>query len=124
MHNNYMLKVCGIKNCDTMNKTFKWLENHGIEYDFIDLKKTPFSEEELAVIAELVGLDTLVNRRGMMWRKLGLAHKDLSDQELFNELLEHQTMIKRPVMIDDDNAILVGFDEEAVSNFVIHEENN
>lgn len=113
-----MLKVCGIKNCDTMKKTFKWLKDHDVEYEFIDLKKTPFSEEELAQLTELVGLDTLINRRGMMWRKLGLAHKDLSDQELFHELLDHQTMIKRPVLISDDSAILVGFDEEAIENFV------
>ncbi|HKJ30320.1 MAG TPA: arsenate reductase family protein [Balneolales bacterium] len=113
-----MIKICGIKNCNTMKKTFQWFKDNGIDYEFVDLKKTPFSEEELAQLTELVGLDTLINRRGMMWRKLGLAHKDLSDQELFQQLLSHQTMIKRPVLIDDDSAVLVGFDEDAIANFV------
>lgn len=102
-----------------MKKTFKWLDDHGVEYEFINLKQTPFTGDELAQLVELVGLDTLLNRRGMMWRKLGLAHKDLTEKELFEELLEHQTMIKRPVLIDDDSAVLVGFDEEAIENFVI-----
>ncbi|TVR16213.1 MAG: hypothetical protein EA391_08385, partial [Balneolaceae bacterium] len=57
------------------------------------------------------------NKRGMKWRNLGLKDKNLSDNELFDVLLEHQTMIKRPVVIKDE-AILVGYDEEAFEAFV------
>ena len=33
------LKIYGIKNCDTMKKTFHFLEEKGIGYEFIDYKK-------------------------------------------------------------------------------------
>lgn len=116
-----MFKVFGIKNCDTMKKTFKWLDAHDVAYEFTDLKKTPFSFNELKVIAELVGLDVLINRRGTTWRKLGLSDKELSSDELLAILKDHQTMIKRPVIIGEDNSILVGFDEDAISGFVLDE---
>ena len=34
-----MLKVYGIKNCDTMKKAFAWLDANGVAYEFVDYKK-------------------------------------------------------------------------------------
>lgn len=59
----------------------------------------------------------ILNKRGMKWRSLGLKDKDLDDDQLFDQLLEHQTMIKRPVLEQGD-AILVGYDEDAFDAFV------
>lgn len=112
-----MIQVYGIKNCDKVRKTLKWLEDNEIEYHFYDLKKEPLAKEELQEFVHRIGLDVLVNRRGMKWRQLGLKDQDLSEEELFDKLLEHQVMIKRPVLIKDE-AILVGYDEDAFDAFV------
>ena len=40
-----MLKVYGIKNCDTMKKAFAWLEANGVNYQFIDYKKVGVADE-------------------------------------------------------------------------------
>ncbi|SMO88864.1 arsenate reductase family protein [Gracilimonas mengyeensis] len=115
------LHVVGIKNCNKIRDTKKWMEDHEVDYQFVDVKKDPLSREELKELEFKVGLDVLVNKRGMMWRKLGLAKKDLSDKELFEELLNHQTMIKRPVIIKDE-AVMVGYDEESFESFLDEEE--
>jgi len=112
-----MLKVYGIKNCNKVRDTFKWLEENDVDYEFINLKKEPLSEVKLDEFVHKVGLDVLINRRGMTWRNLGLKDKDLSEDELFDVLLENQTMIKRPVLELDD-AVLVGYDEDAFDSFV------
>lgn len=111
-----MIKVYGIKNCNKIRDTFTWLKENEVEYQFIDLKKNPVSEEKLGEFVYKVGLDVLVNKRGMKWRTLGLKDKNLDDDELFSELLEHQTMIKRPV-IEFEDAVLVGYDEDAFETF-------
>lgn len=113
----FMIEVYGIKNCDKIRKTKKWLTENEIEFEFFDLKKEPLTREELDEFVHRIGLDTLVNKRGMTWRKLGLKDKEPSDDELFEHLLEHQTMIKRPVLISGE-AILVGYDEDAFETFV------
>ncbi|MEX0779157.1 MAG: Spx/MgsR family RNA polymerase-binding regulatory protein [Balneolales bacterium] len=115
-----MLEVIGIKNCDTIKKTRKWLEENNIEYDFRDVKTKPLSPNELADLVKKVGLDALVNKRGRTWKMLGLADKNLNDNDLFEVLLEKQTMIKRPVFKKDE-AVLLGFDEDAVASFVEEE---
>lgn len=112
-----MLHLIGIKNCNKIRDTKKWLEERDIEYTFVDLKKEPLTRHELEDLREKVGLDVLVNKRGMKWRSLGLAQKDLSEDELFEQLLEHQVMIKRPVLAEE-HAVLVGYDEEAFEAFV------
>ena len=100
-----------------MRDTFKWMEENNVEYQFTDLKKEPMSDEKLADLVYKVGLDTLINRRGMKWRTMGLKDKDLSEEELFEQLLEHQVMIKRPVL-EKDEAVIVGYDEDAFESFV------
>lgn len=93
------------------------MEEREIDFEFIDVKKAPLSREELQELADKVGLEVLINKKGMMWRKLELAKKDLDDDQLFDVLLENQNMIKRPVLIKDD-AVLVGYDEESFTAFV------
>lgn len=112
-----MLQVYGIKNCDKVRKTFKWLKDRDIDYTFYDVKKEPLTREELEEFVHRIGLEVLVNRRGMKWRQLGLNDKNLSDDELFEELLNHQAMMKRPVLIKGE-ALLVGYDEDAFEGFV------
>lgn len=115
-----MLHIAGIKNCNKIRETKKWMKEHDVDFEFIDVKKDPLTREELKELEFKVGLDVLVNKRGRKWRDLGLAKKDLSDEELFDQLLEHQVMIKRPVLIKEES-VLVGYDEEAFEAFIAEE---
>ena len=112
-----MIQVYGIKNCNKIRDTLQWLKEHEIEHTFYDLKKEPLTREELDEFVHRIGLDVLLNKKGMKWRQLGLKDQELDDNQLFDQLLEHQTMMKRPVLINGE-AILVGYDEEAFESFV------
>lgn len=115
-----MLEVIGITNCNTIKKTKDWLDQQNLAYTFRDVKKDPLSPNELADLVKKAGLETLVNRRGRKWQMLGLGDKELSDNDLFDVLLEHQTMIKRPVLRHGE-AVMVGFDEDALLRFTEEE---
>ncbi len=65
-----MVVIYGIPNCDTMRKARKWLDTQGVEYSFHDFKKQGLDREMLLEWNSKVGWETLLNRRGMMWRKL------------------------------------------------------
>lgn len=112
-----MLEVIGITNCNTIKKTRSWLEEQQIEYSFRDVRKNPLSPDELANLVMRAGLETLVNRRGRTWRMLGLSDKEPDDNELFELLLEHQAMIRRPVFRNGE-AVMVGFDVDALQSFL------
>ncbi|MDR9419769.1 arsenate reductase family protein [Gracilimonas sp.] len=116
-----MLYIVGIKNCNKIRDTKKWMEEHDVEYEFVDVKKDPLTRQELKELEFKVGLDVLLNKRGRKWRDLGLANKDLSEEDLFAQLLKHQTMIKRPVLIKDES-VLVGYDEASFEAFIADED--
>ncbi|MEQ8523106.1 arsenate reductase family protein [Gracilimonas sp.] len=116
-----MLHIAGIKNCNKIRDTKKWMKEHEVEFEFIDVREEPLTRNELKELEFKVGLDVLVNKRGRKWRDLGLADQDLSDDELFEQLLENQVMIKRPVLIKDES-VLVGYDEESFEAFIAEEE--
>ena len=39
------IQIYGIPNCGTCKKAFKWLQENGIDYEFINTKETPPTRE-------------------------------------------------------------------------------
>ncbi len=114
-----MFTMFGIKNCDTIKKARKWLEAEGIEYQFHDYKKEGLSAELLASWVKDLGWEALVNKRGTTWRKLPDDIKESIDQASAIEImLENNSIIKRPLLVDDANNKLLGFKAEDYQNFI------
>jgi hypothetical protein len=65
-----MVKIYGIKNCDTMKKAFVWCEANHISYEFHDYKKQGVPRDKLVHWCRSLGWQTLVNTKGPTWRKL------------------------------------------------------
>lgn len=104
-----MIDLYGIPNCDTMKKARKWLEQEGVEYRFHDFKKEGLSPERLQRWVDAVGWETLLNRRGMMWRRLDPAVKASIDRDsAIRVMLETPSIVRRPVL-ELDGEVHVGF---------------
>jgi len=107
-----MIKVYGIKNCNTVKKALNWLDENNLQYEFIDYKKSGVSEEKLEELVNKFGLEKLVNRKGTTWRKLSADQQEkITDKNFAINLMKEQTsIIKRPI-VQDGNLDLIGFDE-------------
>jgi len=106
-----MNRLYGIPNCDTMKKARKWLEANGVEYEFHDYKKLGVDEQQLRDWVKELGWEILLNRRGMMWRKVPDEVKENIDEEsAIGLMLETPSIIKRPVL-ETGKGIHVGFSE-------------
>jgi arsenate reductase len=107
-----MLTIYGIKNCDTMKKAFAWLAEHGLEYEFVDYKKTGVVAAHLSDWLARSDYQTLLNTRGLMWKKLSDAERADVDVDKAQALMQqYPVLIKRPVL-DTGKTLLVGFDGE------------
>ncbi len=103
------MKLYGIKNCDTVKKARKWLDEAGIAYDFHDFKKDGLASEQLGKWEESLGWEILLNRRGTTWRKLPDEVRDTIDaQSAHQVMLDNPSIIKRPV-VEHDGEVRVGF---------------
>ncbi|MDU3155525.1 MAG: ArsC family reductase, partial [Hafnia alvei] len=67
---NTSLYLYGIKNCDTIKKAKKWLEEQQIAYQFHDYRADGLDAELLRSFIEQLGWESLLNTRGTTWRKL------------------------------------------------------
>ncbi|MEW7993041.1 MAG: ArsC family reductase [Candidatus Thiodiazotropha endolucinida] len=110
-----MVKLYGIPNCDTMKKAIRWLDEHGITYQFHNYKKVGVDEKLLRQWVDRVGWEALLNRRGMMWRRLDDSVKaEINEENAIRVMLETPSIIKRPVL-ETDKTLNVGFTEKAYS---------
>ena len=93
-----MIKIFGIKNCDTCRKAIKWLETEGFKYQFYDLRLDELKISAINKWIEKIGLETLLNSRSTTWRNLPSKIKENLDKETAVQLMkEFPTLIKRPV---------------------------
>ncbi len=107
-----MVRIYGIKNCDTMKKALKWLDERGIAYELHDYKKSGIDADRLRAWEAELGWETLLNRRGMMWRRVPDEVKATINQEsALRLMLETPSMIKRP-LLDTGTARYLGFKPE------------
>ena len=97
-----MLTVYGIKQCDTVRKALKWLDQQGVEHTFHDFRVDGLSSELLQAWLDSEFSDKLVNRRSTTWRKLSEQQRQSEGDTLVNLLLEFPTLIKRPVIVIND----------------------
>ena len=62
-----------------------------------------------------IGWETLLNRRGTTWRQIPQSRREgLNAEKALALIVEHPTLIKRPVL-QHDGGLLVGFDAERYS---------
>jgi arsenate reductase len=107
-----MTTLYGIPNCDTMKKARKWLADNGVEYEFHDYKKLGIEKKKLNEWIKTVGWETLLNRRGMMWRKVPDDVKaNIDEKSAIGLMLETPSIIKRPVL-EANGKVTVGFKAE------------
>ena len=107
-----MIRMYGIKNCDTIKKARKWLEQQKIDYQFIDYRQDGLSPELLNTFSQQLGWQNLINTRGTTYRALPAETKaNLTEAAALELMLQQPAMIKRPLLHVNDTYLL-GFSTE------------
>ena len=108
-----MIKIFGIKNCDTMKKAFACLAEHGVVYEFTDYKKAGIAEAHLDDWNQRAGWEQLLNKRGLTWKKLSEDERTAVDEAKALKLMaQYPSLIKRPVL-DTGPQLVIGFSPES-----------
>ena len=110
-----MLFLCYPK-CSTCRKAQKWLDEHDMDYDIRDIKteNPDLAELELWHQASGLPLKKFFNTSGQLYRSLELSKKlpGMSDAEQYALLASDGMLVKRPILVTDDNKVFVGFKED------------
>lgn len=114
-----MLTVYGIPACNTMKKTFEFLEAKGVEYTFHNYKKKGITEAILQGFIDTLGLEMVLNKQGSTYRQLPDETKAslAENSDAFSFLLEKNSAIKRPI-ITDGKRIIAGFNSKELDKWL------
>lgn len=109
-----MLKFICYPKCSTCQKARKWLDDNNIEYELRDIKTDNPSVGELREWNKLSRqpLRKLFNTSGLLYKSMELKTKlpNMSEDEMLALLATDGMLVKRPLVIGDDFA-LIGFKE-------------
>lgn len=106
-----MTTLYGLANCDTCRKARRWLDRFGVAHEFVDYRDRRQAPETLVAWKEaLGGWDAMVNKSSTTWRNLPPNRKTPgSDAEWKLLLKEYPQLIRRPVVVADDDTVSQGF---------------
>ena len=111
-----MIKLYGVPSCNKIHDEKVILENNNIIYQFINVKKTSIPEDQLNKIISQLGIDRVVNKQGLTYKKLGVREMNLNDEQLFQWLYKEQGMIKRP-FLENAGQYLIDLDKQKIIDF-------
>ena len=108
------IQVYGIPNCSTCKRATAWLESNNIKYEFINTKENPPSKPEIANWVEALGSKPMRNTSGKSYRALGEQRNTWTDRQWIDAFSEDAMLLKRPLFVKGDRAVLVGFKAKEV----------
>ncbi|MBS0970538.1 ArsC family reductase [Chimaeribacter arupi] len=110
----------GIKNCDTVKKARRWLDEQQVAYRFHDYRVDGLTAEMLHTFIAQQGYEALLNTRGTTWRKLSEEERGaVTDAgSALQLMLAHPAIIKRPLLAGSGETSLLGFDAGRYQHFI------
>lgn len=103
------IKVYGIPNCGTCKKAIAWLQDHNVNFEFINTKDHPPQQKAIALWVKALGNKPMRNTSGKSYRELGEAKKTWTDEQWIEAFSKDAMLLKRPLITQDEQAVLVGF---------------
>jgi arsenate reductase len=107
-----MITVYGIASCDSCRNARNWLEDNGLDFEFHDIRKDGLEIQMLERWSSRLNWEQLLNTRSLTWRRIPEADRqNMSKQRALALMLEHPTLVKRP-LLERNKFVAVGFSVE------------
>lgn len=107
-------------NCSTCRKARKWLDEHGVSYELVDLVADPPGVAVLQQVLDRSGEPSkkLFNTSGQSYRNGGFKDRlpEMDDAARLEALAADGKLVKRPLFVTDERAI-IGFSDARYQAF-------
>lgn len=94
--------------CSTCREAVKLVQASGQPFTTVNYYEQPFSKAQLKGLLKKAGLTArdILRTKEDIYKKLGLAKKQLSDDELIELMVKHPDLIQRPLVEKGEKVIL------------------
>ena len=94
--------------CTTCRQVLQILKDSGQPFEAINYYEKPFTKTQLKRLLKKAGVQAqdVLRTKEDIYKNLGLAKKELSEDELLDLMIKHPDLIQRPIVEKGETAIL------------------
>ena len=102
------IKVYQKPTCSKCRTTIGMLKERGAAFETINYYEKPLSFDELRKLIHKLGITPrdLLRKSEQIYRDLKLAHRELTDDEIIELMIENPDLIQRPIVVKGNKAVL------------------
>ncbi len=95
--------------CTTCRKVHAALKESGVDFKAVDYYVDPIPRKKIKelLLKMKIPATELLRKREDLYKELGLAQKNLSEEQLIDLMAKHPDLIQRPIVERGKQAILV-----------------
>ncbi|HBD74564.1 MAG TPA: transcriptional regulator Spx [Acholeplasmataceae bacterium] len=114
-----MITIFTTPSCSSCRKAKKWLDDHKIKYNEINLFSQRITIEDIDKMLSNAenGFEDIISTRSKIFKEESLDVEDLKMSELKQFIIEHPSVLKRPIILDGEK-MQVGYNEEEIRVFI------
>ncbi|MFP4178251.1 MAG: Spx/MgsR family RNA polymerase-binding regulatory protein [Acholeplasmataceae bacterium] len=114
-----MITIYTTPSCSSCRKAKKWLDDHKIAYEEKNLFNQRITEEDIDRMLENAenGFDDIISTRSKVFKEESLDVEDMRISELKQFIIDHPSILKRPIMVDGEK-MQVGYNDEEIRVFI------
>jgi len=94
--------------CSTCRQAVQLLKDSGTPFTAVNYYERSFTKTQLKTLLKKAGLSPkdVLRTKEDLYHELGLAKKQLTDDELLDLMVKHPDLIQRPIVETGDRALL------------------
>jgi arsenate reductase (glutaredoxin) len=102
------VKIYQKPTCSTCRQALQFIKESGKPYTAVNYYDMPFTKSQLKALLKKAKLSPkdILRTKEDIYKSLGLAKKELSDDALIELMVEYPDLIQRPIVEKGDRAIL------------------
>lgn len=114
-----MIKALLYNSCTSCRKTDVVLRDSGVSYDQREYFRDRFTKDELRSLLASVNLSAsdVISKRSKVYKERKLEKADLSEDQLLDLMIEEPTLLRRPIVINGDKAV-IGHNEKRLRSLI------
>ncbi|HHX76512.1 MAG TPA: transcriptional regulator Spx [Acholeplasmataceae bacterium] len=114
-----MITIYTTPSCSSCRKAKKWLDEHKVAYEEKNLFNHRIDDTDIEKMLHHAenGFDDIISTRSKVFKEQELEVEDMSVSELKNFIINHPSVLKRPIIVDAKR-MQVGYNDEEIRVFI------
>ena len=102
------LKILHNPRCSKSRQTLEIINSKSISVEVIEYLKTPLKYDDLFKIIKLLDVNPrdIIRKSESIYKEKNLENDKFTDEELTKYMVENPILIERPIVFDDNSAII------------------